>query len=1486
MSTFESGSIFGTQNYSGIVDSATPFDLYNASLGGLSNNADVLLGSSGNILSSSSNSTTTPDAIAADNFITNNYSAQAFPVNNTTDLDLNRVVRAEGNISANNNQIDPLTGQNWASGYFTVGEAEQVSFDIAFDGGWYKNELAVFRSEGMDKFVFDSPEFIKEAAKRSLSNSELGYVIFSDATEDAKFSGGLLDGNYNDSQYKGIKTFTMKPGANYGFMLVPNGTVQEVFNNPNLGGDKRPIFSLIPANSQASPGMPIADINGAGNAIGFEDLPVVPWADKDYNDLIVKMTGAKLTAPPLNELINPVRDWRNSDQGKQFLDYLKTGISAPLNQPLIAFIDTGFGGNNPDLDRSRMILGRDRISNDDNPLLSPGEGNEHGTHILGLVAATKGNNIGIDGINDKAPVWLGRAVGSGAWADSLIEFVDVARIGTRNAIVNLSLDLTQINPNGSTTTRYEFTPKERQALEYARQNQVLIVTAAGNDGDVMSVLGQASQEFDNIITVGAANGNQRADYSSFGYGLDIVTEGGAIANPIVSTVGNSVGTMAGTSVAAAQVTGAASLVWSTNSGLNYQQVINALKSNATDLNTPGWDKETGAGLLNVDKAVEAAKTIVPVAYTPDAFLTPTTWGGEGKVTPMERAAYDLVPGEFTSIIWSDNGVNLRNSPNLSDRSNLDVGYKGETFTFNAWTYGEAVPDLTTGEPDALWYRINVDGKDYWVPSAYTNGYPPGNPPLLPPVDNPPPVDNSGINQVSVFNGTVIATAGANVRDESNTTSAIVGFKNYNASVPFDAWKTGENVNIPGLGQSDRWYRIADTDDWISAVLIDGQPGNSDPGGGSPPISIEDKISQIAQQYNLGNPTSEVIYYSDSVTYQLFENGSVVSSEHGTFPLYGGIRQEYLSTGGLNGGLGAPTSAEIDLGGGNVIQYFEGGHIYWNGSKATAYYSGTTPPKTSPNIGSQLGVTMPDFNQPAYRENNIFWQSGYAPASTHPAYTNLGNALGNCTWYVNGRLQELGYNTTVLNKLSGNAYQWDDQAAAAGISMSNTPQVGDIAQWESGHVAVVEKVNPDGTILISESSYTPNSGSAADYLYKTETISALSPSRFIHVPRSSSSGTGDTIDYNSLTPVKDIGTLSYGERTISDYLESPNGYSDDKFKFHVDVPIPVNIKLHNLNADLDLSLIKDRNNNGRIDDGEAIDSSDNGGSFEEVVEGMLQPGDYYAVVYPGSSGAKTDYQLTFSIDFKHLMGTTGVDVYQRESDYVQVVDMSKGASVEFLHGQITKQGDSPEFEFQTIEEAWNDFSEKKTWAFSVSNGQYFIDQWFISPLPGESTQVSHPLKVDAKILSKGGDDTKSRLMLEVWSAEKANIETYDWTKFSSSPAPNILVGLNPGIQVDPDQQIGRTFIGIADPYNDGINETVLIFTGKSTQSNAINTLNNFGAKKVIMLDGSGSSKLNVMGQTLLAGDVRQIPQTIGVVSGQLGQVFPGDPGYNSVPSNYA
>jgi surface antigen len=133
-----------------------------------------------------------------------------------------------------------------------------------------------------------------------------------------------------------------------------------------------------------------------------------------------------------------------------------------------------------------------------------------------------------------------------------------------------------------------------------------------------------------------------------------------------------------------------------------------------------------------------------------------------------------------------------------------------------------------------------------------------------------------------------------------------------------------------------------------------------------------------------------------------------------------------------------------------------------------------------------GNTFPAVNWDslAYRTNNIFWAAGYAPKRfySNNISPNLGDAKGNCTWYAHGRLKELGYDAKKLKLMSGNAAYWKTQAVSGGISVSSTPMQGDIAQATAnygiytsyGHVAVVEEVYSNGTLLISESSYAPKS----------------------------------------------------------------------------------------------------------------------------------------------------------------------------------------------------------------------------------------------------------------------------------------------------------------------------------------------------------------------------------------------------------------------------
>lgn len=81
---------------------------------------------------------------------------------------------------------------------------------------------------------------------------------------------------------------------------------------------------------------------------------------------------------------------------------------------------------------------------------------------------------------------------------------------------------------------------------------------------------------------------------------------------------------------------------------------------------------------------------------------------------------------FSGTVMSSNGITLRTGTQLSARSNQTVSAR-QRLSFDGWTYGETVNDLSLGTPDARWYRIA--GTTNWVPSAYINGNAPNSRPM-------------------------------------------------------------------------------------------------------------------------------------------------------------------------------------------------------------------------------------------------------------------------------------------------------------------------------------------------------------------------------------------------------------------------------------------------------------------------------------------------------------------------------------------------------------------------------------------------------------------------------------------------------------------------------------------------------------------------------------------------------------------------------------
>lgn len=154
------------------------------------------------------------------------------------------------------------------------------------------------------------------------------------------------------------------------------------------------------------------------------------------------------------------------------------------------------------------------------------------------------------------------------------------------------------------------------------------------------------------------------------------------------------------------------------------------------------------------------------------------------------------------------------------------------------------------------------------------------------------------------------------------------------------------------------------------------------------------------------------------------------------------------------------------------------------------------------------VQAPDFQLPAYRQDNPFWRAGFAPKSANfpdDIVPKLGKSRGNSTWYAIGRLIELGYDRAALDRFAG-ATPSDFDNVAKGANPSSPvipwsaaePRVGCIAQSEAGHVAVVERINSDGSFVVSESSFDV-AGGANDYLYRESTRSREAFNVYIYVP---------------------------------------------------------------------------------------------------------------------------------------------------------------------------------------------------------------------------------------------------------------------------------------------------------------------------------------------------------------------------------------------------
>ncbi|MFC9776745.1 S8 family peptidase [Paenibacillus chitinolyticus] len=257
----------------------------------------------------------------------------------------------------------------------------------------------------------------------------------------------------------------------------------------------------------------------------------------------------------------------------------------------VAIVDTGADVNHEDL-KGQLIEGYNVLD----PTAQPMDDVGHGTHVAGIIGAQVNNGLGVAGMtwyNKIMPVKALDSSGVGstyAVAQGIIWATDHGA-----KVINLSLG------------NYASSDFLHDAIKYAYDRDVVLIAASGNDNTERPGYPAAYPEVFAVAATDSSNG--RASFSNYGDYIDVAAPGVSIASTYPQ---NQYAALSGTSMACPHVTALAALLRSANPSLKNTEVMELMRQTATDIGDKGRDTSFGFGLINVDKAVEAALGRGPV----------------------------------------------------------------------------------------------------------------------------------------------------------------------------------------------------------------------------------------------------------------------------------------------------------------------------------------------------------------------------------------------------------------------------------------------------------------------------------------------------------------------------------------------------------------------------------------------------------------------------------------------------------------------------------------------------------------------------------------------------------------------------------------------------------------------------------------------------------------------------------------------------------
>lgn len=264
---------------------------------------------------------------------------------------------------------------------------------------------------------------------------------------------------------------------------------------------------------------------------------------------------------------------------------------------VIAVIDTGVDLLHPDLRNKLVSSGKDFVNEDDDAT----DDNGHGTFVSGIAAAETNNNEGIAGVAWDClilPVKTMDENGEGYYSwiiDGIVWAVDNGA-----DVINLSIG----GPDPD--------PALEAAVRYANENDVVVVSSAGNDAEPVYF----PAAYDEYVLAVAATDFDDAHISWSNYGPEI--DVGAPGEWIISCMPTwyfGIGSIPyaygdGTSFSCAFVSGFAALIKSLKDWMSADDIMDVIKFSSDDVNAgefPGRDDNLGYGRINMEKALVPLK---------------------------------------------------------------------------------------------------------------------------------------------------------------------------------------------------------------------------------------------------------------------------------------------------------------------------------------------------------------------------------------------------------------------------------------------------------------------------------------------------------------------------------------------------------------------------------------------------------------------------------------------------------------------------------------------------------------------------------------------------------------------------------------------------------------------------------------------------------------------------------------------------------------